>query len=277
MESLLELLGETAPYSGFFDVTADNDVVRGWFRPEQPRHAETTLLSCSEALRYLGLHTGLTCAAANPVKARHYYLAIRADLQVFPVEATRSEVFLCVSRLEARDDSRAFPICQVSGVFLTDTGERYAEVEGRVLALTEEAFVGLKGRDAVTSPSWSPGQPSPYLEPLRPMALEWMEPGRMLRATLPGFRREDFAGHFDLRALCPGSLLSANACSLVSHFPGYGRYWISRCVASFKDVAVPGQAQTLTCVFDGDGQFRVSVESAEGKRLAGFKLEAHPV
>ncbi|WP_408891377.1 hypothetical protein ACJ2CR_17435 [Myxococcus faecalis] len=247
-----------------------------WFKPEQRRYSETTLLSLSETLRSMALHGALIAAAANPVKARHYYLGSRADLRVFPVEATQSKVFQCVGRLDGIDRSNLFPIYKVSGTCLTDKGERYAEMDGALLVLTEEQFIGLKGADASARPTWFPGQPSPYADALRPRALEWLEPGRMLRTSLPGFPREDCAGHFDLRALCPMTLVLANACALVRHFPGYERYWISRCVFSCKDVVDPGQAQRLTCVFDGVGRFVITVESDEGQRLARFKLEVVP-
>ncbi|MCK8500081.1 hypothetical protein [Myxococcus fulvus] len=273
MKPLLELIGETAPYARAFDVTVKDDVVLGWFKPEQRRHSETTLLSLSETLRSMALHGALIGAAANPVKARHYYLGSRAELRVFPVEATESEVFQCVGRLEGIDRSNLFPLYRVSGMCLTDKGERYAELDGALLVLTEEEFVGLKGADASARPSWSPGQPSPYADPIRPMTLEWMEPGRMLRASLPGLPREDFAGHFDLRPLCPLTLTLANACSLVAHFPGHGRFWVSRCAISCKDVVDPGQAQRLTCVSDGAGRFVITVESDAGQRLGRFKLE----
>ncbi|AKF85175.1 hypothetical protein MFUL124B02_10205 [Myxococcus fulvus 124B02] len=276
MKPLLELVGETAPYARAFDVTVKGDAVLGWYKPEQRRYSETTLMSFSETLRTMAFHGALVGAEANPVKERHYYLGSRAELRLFPVEAPDAKAFQCVGRLDGIDRSNLFPIYRVSGACLTDRGERYAELAGSLLVLTEEEFVGLKGADASPRPVWTPGQPSPYADPLRPMALEWKESGRMLQATFPALAREDFAGHFDIRPLCPLSLVSASACALVGHFPGYARFGIRRCELSCKDVVDAGQAQRLTCVFDGGGQFVISVESEEGQRLARFKLEAVP-
>ncbi|GEN12941.1 hypothetical protein SAMN05443572_11395 [Myxococcus fulvus] len=277
MKPLLELIGETAPYVRAFDVTVKEDgAVLGWFKPEQQRYAETTLLSVSEALRSMALHGALIAAEANPVKARHYYLGSRAELQVFPVEATGLEAFQCEGRLVGIDHSDLGPIYRVKGSCRTDKGELYAELDGALLVLTEEEFVGLKGADVSPRPRWTPGQPSPYADPLRPMTLEWTEPGKMLRASLPGLPREDFAGHFDIRPLCPMSLIVANAASLLGRFPGYERFWIRHCSFSCRDVVDPGQAQRLICVSDKPGRFVVTVESDEGQRLGRFKFEAVP-
>ena len=92
-ENILELIGESAPYVEVYDVTVDNGVVYSRFRPEQQRYAETTLMSCSEGLRTMAVHGVLACAEANPIKSKHYYLATKADMQVFPVRATTVNTF----------------------------------------------------------------------------------------------------------------------------------------------------------------------------------------
>lgn len=46
----------------------------------------------------MAVHGVLTCAAANPIKSRHYYLAMKGDMQVFPVDATTASSFRCVGR-----------------------------------------------------------------------------------------------------------------------------------------------------------------------------------
>ncbi|AKF85176.1 hypothetical protein MFUL124B02_10210 [Myxococcus fulvus 124B02] len=275
MEDLLDLIGETAPYARLFGVTSKDDVVLCWFKPEQQRHAETTLMSCSEGMRAMGVMGALVGASANPSKAcRHYYLGLHADFRAFPIEATDSEVFQCVGRLEKVRRSKLGPIYQVSGACLTDRGERYAEMEGALLGLTEEEFVNFKGRDTAAPAPWTPDMPSPYVDPVRTLDVQWLEPGRKLRTTLPGFRREDFAGHFGIRPLCPVSMLSANACSLVSHFSGYEKHWISRCTLVCEDVVAAEQEQRLTCVQEDGGRFSVHVESGEGRSLAQFKIDA---
>lgn len=37
-------------------------------------------MSCSEGLRTMGVHGALACAAAHPIKSKHYYLATKADI-----------------------------------------------------------------------------------------------------------------------------------------------------------------------------------------------------
>lgn len=279
LENLLELIGESAPYVEVYDVAVDEGVVSSKFRPEQQRYAETTLMACSEALRTLAVHGVLACAAANPIKARHYYLATRADLQLFPVRTTTASSFHCVGRVDRIAPSKRFSFYTATVTCFTDGGERYAALEVECAALNEEQFVKLKGADAAPAVAPVPGQPSPYVNPVRPMRIEWLRPGQELRATLEGFRREDFAGHFDTRAMCPGSILGGNACALLRHFPGFEAYQVTRCVLSCKHALLPGEPLQLICVQEREDHFMVTAHNGKGKVLAAFQLEArlHPL
>lgn len=274
MDSLFELIGESAPYVEVYDVAVDNGVVYSRFRPEQQRYAETTLMSCSEGLRTLAVHGVLTCAAANPLKARHYYLATKADIQVFPVRATAASSFRCMGRVERIDTSKRFPCYTVTVTCVTDGGERYAVTELECVGLDEEAFVKLKGADAAPAVEWVPGQPSPYATPVRPMRIEWIRPGEELRTTLEGFRREDFAGHFARRAMCPVSILGGNAFTLLRHFPGFDAYQITRCVLTCKQASLPGERLQFHCVREQAGHFMITAHNDTGKLLSTFHIDA---
>ncbi|NTX52236.1 hypothetical protein [Myxococcus sp. CA039A] len=276
MANLLDLIGESAPYVHVYDLVVDNGVLHSRFKPEQQRYGETTLMSCSEALRTLAVHGVLTCAAANPSQGRHYYLAARAELQVFPIQATTSGSFHCVGRVERIEQRKQFPYFKATTTCFTEDGERYAVMDGECIALPEAAFVAIKGADASPVGVRAPGQPSPYRDPVRPMKLEWTKPGEVLRAELEGFPREDFVGHFDVRALCPLSLLAGNAFSLLRHFPGFDAYRISKCLATCKDVPLPGEPMLFNCIAEAAGQFKLTAENGQGKHLAAFHLEARP-
>lgn len=274
MENLFELIGESAPYVEVYGLAVDNGVVFSQFRPEQQRYAETTLMSCSEGLRTMAVHGVLTCAAANPIKSKHYYLATQADIQVFPVQATTAKSFRCMGRVDRIDQSKRFPSYTVTVTCLTDKKERYAVTQVECVGLNEEQFVKLKGADTAPSVAWVPGQPSPYENPVRPMRIEWVRPGEELRTTLEGFRHEDFAGHFATRAICPVSILGGNACTLLRHFPGFEAYQITRCVLTCKQASLPGERLQLHCVREQAGHFRVTAHNDQGKLLSTFDMDA---
>lgn len=271
---LFDLIGESAPYVEVYDVTVDNGVVYSSFRPEQQRYAETTLMSCSEGLRTMAVHGVLACAAANPIKTKHYYLATKADIQVSSVHATTSSSFRCVGRVDQIDQSKRFPSYTVTVTCFTEGGERYAVTRVECVGLNEEELVKLKGADASPAVALAPGQPSPYVNPVRPMQLEWIRSGEELRATLEGFRREDFAGHFAIRAMCPVSILGGNACSLLRHFPGFDAYQITRCVLTCKHASLPGEPLHLSCVREQAGHFMVTAHNDKGKLLSTFQIDA---
>ncbi|WNG27862.1 hypothetical protein F0U62_30515 [Cystobacter fuscus] len=274
MENLLELIGESAPYVEVYDVTVDNGVVHSKFRPEQQRYAETTLMSCSEGLRTMAVHGVLACAAANPARSKHYYLATRADIQVFPVHATTANSFRCVGRVNRIDQSKRFPLYTVTVTCFTEGGERYAVTEVECIGLNEEQFVKLKGADAAPAVALVPGQHSPYVDPVRPMRIDWTQPGEALRTTLDGFRHEDFAGHFAIRAMCPVSILGGNAFSLLRHFPGFDAYQITRCVLTCDRASLPGEPLHLSCVRERADHFVVTAHNSKGKLLSTFHIDA---
>ncbi|MFY2558066.1 hypothetical protein ACN469_10580 [Corallococcus terminator] len=276
MANLIDLIGESAPYVNAYDLNVVDGVLHGRFKPEQQRYSETTLLNCSEALRFSALHAVLTCAAANPVQAKRYYLAAKADLQVFPVKATRTKSFRCEGRVTSIEEKQQLPYFKATATCFTEEGERYAVMHGECITLTEEKFVAIKGADEAPAKAWTPGQPNPHQNPVRPMKLDWVKPGEVLKAQLDGLTREDFAGHFDVRAICPLTILVGNAVSLVSHFPGFDVYRINRCMSSCKDVPFPGESVRLTCAAEAAGQFKITVENAQGKFLAAIQVDATP-
>ncbi|OJT18171.1 hypothetical protein BO221_42570 [Archangium sp. Cb G35] len=273
MENLFELIGESAPYVTVYDVAVDNGVVYSKFKPEQRRYAETTLMSCSEGFRTLAVHGVLACAVANPIKSRHYYLATKADLQVFPVHATTTDFFRCVGRVDRIEQSKRFTFYTEAVTCFTAEGERYAVLDVEYVGLNEEEFVKAKGTDAAPAVVLAPGQPGPYVDPVRPMQIEWIKPGEALRATLEGFRREDFAGHFATRAMCPVSILGGNVCSLLRHFPGFDAYQITRCVLTCKHASLPGEPLQLSCVREGAGHFMVTAHNDSGRLLSTFHID----
>jgi len=225
-------------------------------------------------VRTLAVHGVLTCAAANPIKSRHYYLATKADFQVFPVQATAASSFRCRGRVERIDQSKRFPFYTATVACITDKGERYASIELECVALNEEEFVELKGADTAPAVAWAPGQPSPYENPVRPMQIEWVRPGEELRTTLEGFRREDFAGHFARRAMCPVSILGGNAFTLLRHFPGFDAYQITRCVLSCQRCLLPGERLQLQCVREQADHFKITAHNDKGKVLSTFDIDA---
>lgn len=139
---------------------------------------------------------------------------------------------------------------------------------------SQDEFVKLKGADAAPAAAWVPGQPSPYENPVRPMRIEWIRPGEELRTTLEGFRREDFAGHFAKRAMCPVSILGGNACTLLRHFPGFDAYQITRCVLTCKQASLPGERLQLHCVREQADHFMVTAHNDQGKLLSTFHMDA---
>jgi len=192
------------------------------FEREQAVHAECTFFSNAELGRHLAILGSLAAAAANPIKQRHYYLALRCRMQNAGI--TTATPCLCG---EARVDSANFARSRVTVDIAAHTpgGELYAKLRVTYAVLTEDVMDMVLEASAQSSEDfgtpWRAGTASPYIEPV---VLEniVVRSSSQACATVRLNRVAAMAGHFSGRPAAPIAILAANAGALVEKLVGAG-------------------------------------------------------
>lgn len=87
---LLSLIDINPPYFAFEEVLMEGDSFFANVPVQQPLGNETGPISAAEASRHLAILGVCSCAIANPVKQRHYYLAYKGIYQRFDGDTSKS-------------------------------------------------------------------------------------------------------------------------------------------------------------------------------------------
>ncbi len=266
---LLELIGETRPYVSVEHIVADDERVFGICRRQQQRYRETNTLSTSETARIMAVQGCLAAAHRNPVRRKHYYLAVKGEYRWTPVEdlLSHSEEFLLAAWTEGEISARQMVTAVVE--CRTCHGQLYSTLRCRYLVLEEAAFfASMGGRSDTPLPQGNPYRdPRRRLEGVRYSAGEARTEARLGRCTAA-----DFAGHFDGCPLCPVSILGDNMVGLLEAFPDISDFYVQRLGFWCKGAVGVGESPRLSCLREGAMDFALVSEDAAGNTQFGMNV-----
>ncbi len=80
-EVIIDTIGVTAPYYALDNVSLSDDEVTADFAAEQPMESEAGCIAAAEVGRHLAVLGACALAKSNPVKKKHYYIALSAELR----------------------------------------------------------------------------------------------------------------------------------------------------------------------------------------------------
>ena len=231
----LPYIDVTPPYFALRDLSAllpsssGFPGVAGAFRREQappPRNANSF---CGSELGRHGAILGSVAAAySNPVKTKHYYLALDAivDLVHFPAsQELRAEAWITSATWGKRRVSCEIEIFTQGGRFAGKMNVAYAILtEEKLLAVTKTI-----DPKRVLGTAWQPGEPSPYLNPIMLRMVKIRSP-ELATAVISLHDRRSMAGHFSSIATAPIAILSSNGIILCRQILGAGgeKQWLDQ-------------------------------------------------
>ena len=241
--------------------------VTGTFTREQVPPPQNANPFCgSELGRHAAILGSVAAAYANPVKAKHYYLALDAvaEFVAFPHPTTTTTTTTTTSREELRAEARVPSAawekkrrvgCEID-IFTTTTtpGDGLAVGKMKVLyaVVTEQTLLRLaKTVDPkrvldTTTAAWRPGEPSPYEDPIMLRMAKTHSP-ELATAVISLHDRRSMAGHFSPSpvAAAPIAILSSNGivlCRRLLGDPDAGKQWLDkRTRVQCRRLAVAGE------------------------------------
>ena len=244
--------------------------VTGTFiRDQAPPVNSATSFCGSELGRHAAIIGSVAAAYTNPVKTKHYYLALEAlaEFRVFPETLElRAEARIVSANWEKRR-----VVVEIT-MFTPRGGESagkltvsYAIVPEKKLSLITKAVAP----ERVIGTEWQPGEPSPYKNPVMLRMLKVHSPD-FATAIISLHDRRSMAGHFSTISAAPIAILSSNAIvlcrPLLEHKTGrrwYERKGLIRC----QRLAVAGEILDLRArrLTEGEYSHRVEFWDEEGK------------
>lgn len=202
--------------------------VTGTFSREQALPPQDANSFCeSELGRHGAILGSVAVAYSNPVKAKHYYLALDAiaDFVHFPTsQELRAEARITFATWEKRRVDGEIEIFTSGGKFAGKMKVSYA-------IMTEEKLISITkiiDPKRVLGTAWQPGEPSPYINPIMLRMVKTRSP-ELATAIISLHDRSSMAGHFSPVATAPIAILSSNAVMLCRQLPGNGeKQWLFR-------------------------------------------------
>ena len=203
--------------------------VTGAFSREQTPPPQNANSFCgSELGRHAAILGSVAAAYSNPVKAKHYYLALDAiaDFVYFPAsQELRAEARIMSATWEKRRVACEIEAFTPEGTFAGKMRVFYAIV-------TEQKLINIvKVMDPkrVLGTAWQPGEPSPYKNPIMLRMVKTCSP-ELATAIISLHDRRSMAGHFSPIAAAPIAILSSNGIVLCRQLleNGEAKQWLDR-------------------------------------------------
>ena len=205
-----------------------HSAVTGTFSREQNLPPQNANSFCSSELgRHLAILGSVAAAYSNPVKAKHYYLALDAiaDFVHYPEsQKLRAEARIISAVWEKRRVS-----CEIES--FTFEGRFAGRMKVVYAILTEHKLINtVKAIDPerVLGSVWQPGDPSPYENPIMLRMIKTHSP-ELATAIISLHDRCSMAGHFSPIPAAPIAILSSNGILLCRQLLGNGKkQWLDR-------------------------------------------------
>jgi len=180
------------------------------FNREQPAGTQVTTFCAAEIGRHLAILGSIVAARENPVKNKHYYLALDAHLHMAGIqentETLRGESFVTIPDWEKRRVT-----CKMQA--FTKDGKLYGDLEVRYAILPEDRLlksVRPVDPELVLGTPWTPTDVSPYKKPIMLRMIRHPTPNTAT-AMISLHNIVNMAGHFTPRACAPIAILASNA------------------------------------------------------------------
>jgi len=203
--------------------------VSGTFDREQAPPPQNANSFCgSELGRHAAILGSVAAAYSNPIKAKHYYLALdaTADFVQFPVfQELRAEAQIMSATWVKRRVS-----CEIKT--FTPEGRFAGKMRVYYAILTEPQLIKIaKPMDPkrVLDTAWQPGEPSPYKNPIMLRMVKTYSPD-LTTAIISLHDRRSMAGHFSPVAAAPIAILSSNGIVLCRRLleDGEEKQWLDQ-------------------------------------------------
>ena len=183
--------------------------VVGSFTREQAVPPQNANSFCgSELGRHAAILGSLAAAYSNPVKRKHYYLALDAvaGFEQFPrTQELRAEAQIISAAWKKRRASCEIQIFTPLGTFAGKLKVLYAILtEQNLLSITKAI-----DQNCVFNTTWLPGELSPYKDPIMLRMVKTHGPD-FATAIISLHDRRRMAGHFPPLATAPIAILSSN-------------------------------------------------------------------
>ncbi len=232
------------------------------FSREQPLPSQTVNFFCgSELGRHAAILGSVAAAYSNPVKAKHYYLALdgTADLVYFPTSLElRAEARVTSASWEKRRVDCEVETFTPEGRFVGHMKIVYAIVPDRKLVNITKAMDPKR----VLGTAWRPGEPSPYTDPILLRMVKTHSP-TLATAIISLHDRRSMAGHFSAIAAAPIAILSSNGIVLCRQLleTGGSKKWLDKSARlRCQRLAVAGEVLELKARRLEGGKFTHRVE-----------------
>jgi len=214
----LQYIDVTAPYCALTNLTAIPSTTQSQlsegigctFSREQPCGTQITTFCAAEIGRHLAILGSIVAAKENPVKNKHYYLALDAHLHMAGIREThetlRGESFVTVPDWDKRRVTCKMQAFTLGGQFYADLEVRYAILpEDRLLKVVRPVDHTL-----VLGTPWASTDVSPYCNPIMLRLIRHPTP-TTASAIISLHNIVSMAGHFTPRACAPIAILASNA------------------------------------------------------------------
>ena len=203
--------------------------VTGSFGREQALPPQNANSFCGSELGRHGAILGSVAAAySNPVKAKHYYLALdaTADFVCFPTSLDmRAEARVISAMWKKGRVGCEVEVFTPEGKFAGNMKILYAIVaEHKLMTLTKAV-----NPKRVLGTAWQPGEPSPYSEPIS-LRMVKTHSSVLATAIISLHDRRSMAGHFSPIAAAPIAILSSNGIMLCRQLlqDGGAKKWLDK-------------------------------------------------
>ena len=273
----LPYIDVAAPYFALQNLSALPDsatgfpTVGGTFRREQSIPSQNANSFCgSELGRHTAILGSLAAAFSNPVKAKHYYLALDAiaDFVHFPAtEELRAEAHIISAAWDRRRVSCEIRMFTPKGTYAGKMQVFYAILNERKLLSITRAIDPACVSDTV----WRKGEPSPYRDPIMLRMMKRHGPD-FATAILSLHDKRRMAGHFPPLAAAPIAILSSNGivlCRELLEHTERKRWLDEKTQVKCQRLAVAGEVLELRAkkLSSSDYSHQVEFWDEEGKLM----------
>ena len=282
----LPYIDVTPPYFALLDLSPLPSSSSGlpgvsstFVREQVPAVNNATSFCGSELGRHAAILGSVAAAYTNPVKAKHYYLALEAlaDFKNFPqTQELRVEAHITSAKWKKRRVVAEIQMFTPNGIFAGKLTVSYAIVPQKKLSSITKAV----NSEHVLGTEWQPGESSPYRNPIMLRMIKVHSPD-LATAIISLHDRRSMAGHFSTVPTAPVAILSSNGIVLCRQLLENrdGRRWFERKGRIIcQRLAVAGEILDLKARKLNGGEYSHQVEfwDEEGKQLGtiDFLFEA---